>query len=235
MELKRCNEELTQENRKLIKIIDLPRSTSQYVQHEIPRHLNFNADVSDIPGLIKAIDSTRSFSKEKKVHGLIPVTKSILNIELMTRHPFAYPWINQLEVNESTSYLASATANIDQSDIDRLLSYYPSTASETSAMPQQPGPIFPEHSNRYCDDRLQALDVGRWSNVPADNVLAASAISFYLKSEHPLIGCFDADLLLNDLIAGSTRFCSSLLVNSLLFRACVSRTAAFPKGYLISC
>lgn len=77
-------------------------------------------------------------------------------------------------------------------------------------------------AGRYIDSRLALLDISRWTDVPMNSHSAAEAISLYLVNDHPLLGFFDANLFLDDLITGNTRFCSKLLVNALLGWACVS-------------
>ena len=75
---------------------------------------------------------------------------------------------------------------------------------------------------RYCDARLAMLDMSVWTTIPIPNDLAAAAISLYLQTDHPLLGFFDADVFLEDLLEGRSRYCSTLLVSSLLFWALVS-------------
>lgn len=78
-----------------------------------------------------------------------------------------------------------------------------------------------EDASMLCDPRLHDLKLAQWSNVDMSDDLAARCISMYLKTDHPLIGHFDPNLFVSDLVAGRTRFCSSLLVNSLLYWGCV--------------
>lgn len=73
-----------------------------------------------------------------------------------------------------------------------------------------------------CDVRLSNLRIRFWTTVPISNELAASVISAYLEVEHPVYGFFDADLFLQDLVSQQVEYCSPLLVNSVLFWACVS-------------
>lgn len=80
---------------------------------------------------------------------------------------------------------------------------------------------------QLCDDRLWALDISYWSPVPIPNDLAARLLSLYLVTDHPLHSPFDADLFIEDLTHCALRFCSPLLVNSLLFWACVSLLIPF--------
>lgn len=72
-----------------------------------------------------------------------------------------------------------------------------------------------------CDPRLDDLDIHYWTNVSISNGLAARCISLYLETDHPLLCLFDPELFVSDLTSGQTRHCSSLLVNALLYWACV--------------
>ena len=72
------------------------------------------------------------------------------------------------------------------------------------------------------DGRLQALRIGYWTRVSVSDSLAAKVISAYLEVHQLFLGLFDADLFLRDLIDCRLDFCSSFLVSSLLFYACVS-------------
>ena len=78
-----------------------------------------------------------------------------------------------------------------------------------------------------CDERLGHIVISTWTKVPVTNEFAARAISLYLETDHPLLGLFDADLFLDDLVSGQINFCSPLLVNALLCWACVSFSFLF--------
>jgi hypothetical protein len=60
------------------------------------------------------------------------------------------------------------------------------------------------------------------------NDLARRLIGFYLEMDHAVLGHFDADLFVEDLVQFRTEFCSSLLVNSLLLWACVLSSHVLP-------
>lgn len=57
--------------------------------------------------------------------------------------------------------------------------------------------------------------------------LATSLLEFYIEMDHPILGLFDIDLFLDDLLHQRTRFCSSLLVTSIVLWACVSNFIVF--------
>lgn len=79
----------------------------------------------------------------------------------------------------------------------------------------------PSSKTGYCDPRLQAVRIDFWTNVEIDGDLATGLISLYLENDYPTTGLFDAGLFLDDLVNEGTTFCSPLLVNSILFWACV--------------
>ncbi|KAK8073791.1 hypothetical protein PG994_004690 [Apiospora phragmitis] len=72
-------------------------------------------------------------------------------------------------------------------------------------------------SRDYCDNRLAELSISAWTTVQVSDELAARIISLYLKTDHPMLGMFDPDLFVSDLVTQQRRFCSSLLVNALLY------------------
>ena len=78
------------------------------------------------------------------------------------------------------------------------------------------------YSPGYIDHRLDRLNIRMWINAPITNQFAAGAISLFMANEQPLVAFFDPDLFLDDLISGGETYCSSLLVSSLMFFACVS-------------
>lgn len=77
------------------------------------------------------------------------------------------------------------------------------------------------NSRRLCDTRLSNLEIMHWTDVDIGSDLAARCISLYLETDHPLLGLFDPDLFVEQLISGQEQFCSPLLVNALLYWACV--------------
>ena len=113
----------------------------------------------------------------------------------------------------------------------RLLIEEPPSAlcgADTARPCSVPGP---PQARSYLDDRLHRLHIGYWTRVPISDEFAAKILSFYLEVDHPLLGLFDADLFLGDLVDQRLRFCSAFLVSSLLFYVCVSRVIASPSSY----
>ncbi|KAK7937461.1 uncharacterized protein PG986_014329 [Apiospora aurea] len=163
----------------------------------------------------------------------IPV-QSPLDIHLMTRHPIAYPMLSPiatenlkkdslLRLGESVHprlsscqhplvtldaiFLESRFGNDADSAVNRYRAY--GTQEDSLVV-----------SRRYCDERLSSLRISSWTTVQINDELAARIISLYLEVDHPLLGTFDPDLFVADLISVERRHCSSLLVNALLYWGC---------------
>jgi hypothetical protein len=77
-------------------------------------------------------------------------------------------------------------------------------------------------ATQHLYQRLEHVKIWQWTSVPIPDTLAVKAISFYLINEHPLVAFLEADLFVRDLVSGTGRFCSPLLVSSLLAWSCVS-------------
>jgi hypothetical protein len=63
--------------------------------------------------------------------------------------------------------------------------------------------------------------------VPVADDFAASVISAFLVKDHSLMGIFDADLVIHDLVNYETDYCSPFFVSALMSIACVGSCAAF--------
>lgn len=119
----------------------------------------------------------------------------------------------------------------------RLSSRRPSSSRPSSTPRGFQQPPTPEPSAAWehpdlCDERLKHIKILNWTQVPISNELAARLIAFYLVVDHPVLGLFDADLFLGDLVAHKTEFCCPLLLTAVLSFACVRvhqcSPAAFP-------
>ncbi|KAK7985506.1 hypothetical protein PG996_005254 [Apiospora saccharicola] len=63
-----------------------------------------------------------------------------------------------------------------------------------------------------------------WTRTAVTDQLAATLLSQYLQTDHPIVGLFDANLFVTDLVDCRKRFCSPLLVCALLCWACHAHT-----------
>lgn len=80
----------------------------------------------------------------------------------------------------------------------------------------------PEPAPEYCDSRLKRLNVPYWTRVSAPTEFVARALSRYVYAYHSCPCPFDTDLFIQDLVAKKHTYCSPLLVNTILYIACVS-------------
>ena len=100
--------------------------------------------------------------------------------------------------------------------------YNLSSRSPSVTLAGHPGGRRQTNPPELCDHRLKDLTIKFWTNVGIDNDVAARCISLYLQTDHPLLGHFDPDLFVSHLVSKQSEYCSSLLVNALLYWACVS-------------
>jgi hypothetical protein len=157
--------------------------------------------------------------------------------ELGITYPIAYPHLPHITLESLQAGLyheltvpsssAAPTNQIEYSPRRRSLSSLMLTSSPPAPQPATSGSdTNPAVNPPLCDARLHQLDIAHWTKVPIKDLAAAQAISLYLRTDHPLLCHFNPDLFISDLISHETNFCSSLLVNSLLFWACVGRPQA---------
>lgn len=145
-------------------------------------------------------------------HAVATMDNSFHTLQLGSQHPAAYPFLPPLhpQAMPAEDYQQLTTMQGQASSSSpaprRLLWDHDPTASRAP----------------LCDARLLQLNISHWTNAPIANDAAARAISMYLETDHPLLGFFDPDLFVSDLINQKHDYCSPLLVNSLLYWACVS-------------
>jgi hypothetical protein len=143
-----------------------------------------------------------------------------LESELMARHTLAFPTLQPPESNILKKLLSAGQKAMPDGDNDAQMSN------------NEPNP-FPAHNPTHaqvpdltlCDERLKTLDIGFWTSVPIPSDLAAKVISLYLETDHPLLGPFDPDLFLADLVDCRTNHCSEILVSAIMYWGCVSDQA----------
>ncbi|KAI9686064.1 MAG: hypothetical protein M1822_004047 [Bathelium mastoideum] len=93
-------------------------------------------------------------------------------------------------------------------------------ASAPSGDHLQPEYFKPYVAAKTADPRLDKLKPSMWTNVSNDDGLLKTLIRHYFHYEYQWLCCFHKDHFLDDMLSGSTRYCSSLLVNSVLALAC---------------
>ncbi|PTB75254.1 N-terminal fungal transcription regulatory domain-containing protein [Trichoderma longibrachiatum ATCC 18648] len=127
-------------------------------------------------------------------------------MELGPQFPNVYPPIPKLDMD-----------TLEDAPYQQLIH---ATNKKPGEPPQGGAEAAAEQAQSLCDSRLEKLDISRWTNVNISNEYAARAISLYLETDHPLLGFFEPNQFVSDLIAGKTDHCSRLLVNALLYWSC---------------
>ncbi|KAM3493384.1 hypothetical protein MY3957_003297 [Beauveria namnaoensis] len=150
-----------------------------------------------------------------------------LHVAPETKFRFSFPYCRDMPralLTPDNPYLGSVLYE----------SAFISTSNQTSAMMSrierlQPQYVKPYTAARIADTRLGTVNVARWTNVCADNAILRHLLHIYLLSEYQLFPPFHKDYFINDMVLGSTRFCTSLLVNAVLALACVSTLSCIPQ------
>lgn len=98
-------------------------------------------------------------------------------------------------------------------------------ASTSRRAAPQPHPSLPQLPPRpgwtNTGKRIECGDVQAWCSVRVPDDMANRLIAFYLEIDHPILGQFDPELFIEDMLDLRTDFCSRLLVTSVLLWACV--------------
>ncbi|KAF7194831.1 Nitrogen assimilation transcription factor nit-4 [Pseudocercospora fuligena] len=144
-----------------------------------------------------------------------------LEMRLSLQHPHLYPSTPLYGHSVNSSRLPKDAFNEsldDRSELEILIRGY-----ATDMLPRSKalsGEV--EWQAELCDSRLRQLDISHWTPVNISDELAAQLLSHYFSTDHRLLSPFDADLFIDDLTSRTLRFCSPLLVNSVLAWTCTT-------------
>ncbi|OHW96157.1 C6 transcription factor [Colletotrichum incanum] len=207
-------------------LLGLLRSVPDDQVREVLQQLRAGRDAGNIVDSLRGqLHSANDVSFHGLLHAVPPPDQTSLEFELMVRHAIAYsPWapteLPHLDFDfafRTTPSVAieSPAGSRDSSVSLNFGSQGKPSSRETSA------PDFPP----LCDERLLNADILAWTGIKIPVLAARRTISLYLETDHAITALFDVDLFLNDLVSGGTRFCSRLLVSSLLSWACQAYTA----------
>ena len=144
-----------------------------------------------------------------------------LGLELEANYPKAYQAFNELThrtlQNDDYRHLVEPINSQSSDNVQQR----PFLSDLLYRQNHQHGPNHSTLPKNLCDPRLYDLDISQWTDVKIGNEAAARAISLYLETDHPLLGFFNPDFFLDDLINIEETHCSPLLVNALLYWAVV--------------
>lgn len=209
--LKRENIALREKLAAFQDIFDHLESRTQHVAYDTVQRLGAGTDPSDVLKTLRGELPHTHLSEQAAARAILPSVHSDCELELLVRHPKAYSTIGLPVVAQDTVNTLFLDGQSSHSHILQLEDV--KTTDKPSVHPQ------------YYDSRLEQLNIEFWTSVPLTNACAASAISLYLETHHPIWSFFDASLFVRDLVecrTGSESVCSPLLVSSLLAFAMVS-------------
>ncbi|KAI0432189.1 hypothetical protein F5Y09DRAFT_354010 [Xylaria sp. FL1042] len=183
---------------KAIEFVELLKSSSEEHSNALLKSLRENRDLSiAITHFKRATSESGSPSKSDNWES---TNQSTLEGELMANNSKAFPTLPPI----TPAYLARSS----------LLRPWPS-----DSLPGQ-YPESQEQSGKYCDERLQYLQVGFWTDIKVSNDFTARVISMYIKTDHPLLGLFDTRLFINDLVNQRINYCSKFLFHAVMYLGC---------------
>jgi hypothetical protein len=199
---------------------------------EIINQLRRSSNISMVLASAKGSSSTIYRPSDLENTRSLLDAESGLEFELVTQHNMVYSVLEPIDVSniDINDLIRSAPRYpmhspgppVSQSELD-LPNIGPQSYSTWSSSPGHRLLIRDApHTTHYCDARLSHISIGYWTATPVTDELAASSISMYLVNDHPVLGFFDADLFLDDLMHGQLNFCCPFLVCSLLYLSFVS-------------
>lgn len=209
--LKRENIALREKLVAFQEIFDHLQTRTQHVTNDSMKRLAAGDDPSDVLKALRGELPHAALSEQSAARAMLPPIHSDGEFELLVRHPKAYCALDLPTVAHET---VSSLFRGGQSSYEHIshLGLVKTTAN-------------PSNHPKYCDSRLEKLNISFWTSVPVADDFAASAISLYIETHHPIWSFFDASQFINDLIecrTDSRSTCSPLLVSSLLAFAMVS-------------
>jgi hypothetical protein len=245
---KRLNQSLKDDIRKWQDLVDyLADMLPKNVAETLKRQLQSSSSPVAVLQSLRGETFTVAISERSTAQALLPSFQSGDEFELSINYPLSFPHLNRAEdVDLAIQILSDWKSQRVQEQDDSVepdLTQEPvitestNKATETELSPTENLPASPlddadspHLSFAYpnvplCDDRLRQVNIKYWTRIPISNQDAAHLISLYLQTTHSMLGLFDADLFISDLIDQKFQFCSVLLVNSLLSWSCQSFTA----------
>lgn len=209
--LKRKLDQMQEENGAYAELFNLFRTLPEKEAVDVVRRLRAE---SDIPTVVRQVKDGRLLLQLR------------LTPEIRLRYVFPYdPELPRQLRFPDNPYLASpvyesAMATGEDSE----------WASEELERRYHAAYLRPYHTAQIIDPRFGKMRASKWTAVISDDNLFQKLIHAYFLHEYTTYPNFDKDLFLDDLVDGRTRFCSSLMVNTILASACVRLSVMFIPG-----
>lgn len=208
--LKRENITMREKLAAIQDIFDHLKNRTQYVSHDTVQRLGAGAAPADVLKTLRGESPHSILSEQAAARAILPAVHSDGEFELLVRHPKAYCALDLPVVAQDT--------------VSTLFLGGESALLYTKQLEQVQSTERPSNHPKYCDVRLEKLNIEFWTSLSLTNEDAASAISLYLETHHPIWCFFDASQFIGDLINCNTDLestCSPLMVSALLSFALV--------------
>ncbi|KAF2647338.1 hypothetical protein K491DRAFT_784784 [Lophiostoma macrostomum CBS 122681] len=213
--LKRENIALTEKVNAFQQIIHLLKDMPPASAQDAMQRLLVGSDPVPLLQMLTGKTMAAGPSEQDVALTFYPSVHSRLELELLIRHPKAYPPLESSRTQipslsrfkPSPEGLSVAFQQTRERDV----------AMESSFVFANPRLEQDSENSQHCvDPRLSKLKINFWTSVELSNEVAAGAITAYLEHQHPVWGPFDARLFLRDLVELQFEFCSAFMVNALL-------------------
>jgi hypothetical protein len=152
-----------------------------------------------------------------------------LQISLETKYRYDFPYRDNMPAHllvENNLYLRSLIYSVAfQSSMSKGKMNVKTTVTESTIPLARddfpPQYLQPSLASSVEDERLGTVRPSKWTDVSSDDELMRTLLRSYFHQEYDCFTIFHKDHFLDDMNSGSTRYCSSLLVNIILAFGCV--------------
>lgn len=195
------------------------------------KHQQLQASYSTLEGLVHALQQ----GSPAEAGAILTLIRQSGDVDSVVRHVrdgdlrfqlrtvpetnFRYTFPSAREIPD---YLKASIGLLDSAAGQTYLTS-PDNTNQQGAASQWGGPEYwkPYAAARIADPRLGKVKPSAWTSVSSDDDLLRTLLHCYFLFEYPWFCCFHKDHFLDDMLSGSTNYCSSLLVNSVFAVACV--------------
>lgn len=205
-------------------MLDLLRTLPEKEAQDVLRRLRSGADVTSVLNHVQAGDVLLQMA-------VLPETRYRYEFPYRREMPQEYikdnPYLDSL-IYEAASLFSRSSS--PESSGHGMGSPGAILASLGSAEHQNLY-LKPFHAAQVVDPLLTDATPSRWTSVCKDDVLMREMLGAFFCCEYSFTSAFHKDYFLEDMAAGRTEFCSSLLVNIVLAYSCVRPPLKYSSGF----
>ncbi|KAF4435144.1 nitrate assimilation regulatory nira, partial [Fusarium albosuccineum] len=203
-------------------------------------HLLREAPKPELPGPESSPEVPRPPSQQSLLTSILPSSPNTLELELMVRHPIAYPFLTPVQATSLPVQRLLTPTRLQRPQLPLTPSSGDSLDTSSRSSPElaqgdDEATIESDLSAIMAGlsltraDLINQIDISRWTSLPIPNNIAIRVISLYIHNDYPVLPLFHADLFLRDLVQARPYFCSRFLVSALLSWGC-AYTALHPDA-----